>query len=247
MKVIQEEYQPSIFFRKDAAEEILEHIPIYRQCKRLMRIIDQNDGLKLTSTGNLPPVVVKDIYSFGSKDELIETGITKLCTENDSRFVQMSHYVLVEAKVVKKRKGVLTLTKSGKQLLENPSELVYRLFYTACFEFNLSFSDFYPDEMCMLCFYPEVFLRLLKKFGGQKETLKFYVKAYVEATGLSKFHMFDTSNQDACNSFRLRMINLLFNNFGLLELENPYNINPDEVWIRKSVDFDDLVIEYDFV
>lgn len=41
-------------------------VPLFRQVKRLQEMIEKEENLKLTQTGNLPPRIVKEVYSEGA-------------------------------------------------------------------------------------------------------------------------------------------------------------------------------------
>jgi len=64
----------------DAA--FLELSPIFQIARHLIKTIHDCEGIKLTTTGNLPPRVVKEIYAKKYISDLaIEAGITKLDQE----------------------------------------------------------------------------------------------------------------------------------------------------------------------
>ncbi len=67
------------------SESDYNNIPILNQIKYLLQLIDEKGELKLTTKGFLPTKVVSDIYDQGFiKDEMIESGISKLYKETDS-------------------------------------------------------------------------------------------------------------------------------------------------------------------
>lgn len=74
-------------------EKDCDSVPLFRQVKMLLEIIEKVDNLKLTQTGNLPPRILKEIYSIGVPDSHIESGIINLRTEKDSISVQMARIV----------------------------------------------------------------------------------------------------------------------------------------------------------
>jgi hypothetical protein len=66
-----------------------EDIPIIKQVKYYLDIIKENKEIKLTKAGNLPPVIVKEIYSKKYlPDMMIESGICKLTKETDVPTIQ---------------------------------------------------------------------------------------------------------------------------------------------------------------
>lgn len=241
IKVKEDEYQPKIFLRRDLDEDILRQMPIFRQAKHLLDSIETNGELKLTNTGNLPPAIVKDLYPIGLPEWEIENSITKLRTENDCRHLQMTHYVLIVLKAIKKTKGALTLTRYGKELLQNPSELAYQLFYTSCFKFNLGFSDGYDETYRNISSNPEVLLDLLKKFGNEPQTLEFYCRTLAGIIQDEVFAEYENINHLTFGCFKLRMIELLLANFGLVESKETNLLDTGSIEIKKSTIFDSVI------
>jgi hypothetical protein len=65
-------------------------IPIIKQIKYFLNIVKTNHEIKLTKVGNMPPAIVKDIYSQRFiTDSMIEIGITKLTKETDVKNIMM--------------------------------------------------------------------------------------------------------------------------------------------------------------
>ena len=94
-------------------------IPILNQIKYLINLIDKNGEIKLTNKGFLPTKIVSDLYSQGFlKDELIESGISKLYKETDSMTINLTRILIELAGLAKKRNGQLSLTKLSVRFLE---------------------------------------------------------------------------------------------------------------------------------
>jgi hypothetical protein len=67
-------------------------IPIIQQIKYYLTLVRENKEIKLTKAGNLPPVIVKDIYSKKYlTDTHIELGISKLTKETDSPTIELTN------------------------------------------------------------------------------------------------------------------------------------------------------------
>src|SRR5699024_5379017 len=96
----------------DFNDEDCDSVPLFRQVKRLLEMIEKEENLKLTQTGNLPPRIVKEVYSVGASEPHIQSGIVKLRTEKDSFSVQMARIAAELMRVMKKRSNSLSLTKS---------------------------------------------------------------------------------------------------------------------------------------
>ena len=90
--------------------EATQEIPIVKQTFYLLQLASVPGGIKLTARGNLPPAVVKDIYSKGwLKEEKIESGISKLSKEQDSMTVELTRILCEESGLAKHRKNIFTL------------------------------------------------------------------------------------------------------------------------------------------
>ena len=86
-------------------------IPILNQIKYLINLIDKNGEIKLTNKGFLPTKIVSDLYSQGFlKDELIESGISKLYKETDSMTINLTR-ILIELAGSAKKKWAIKFNK----------------------------------------------------------------------------------------------------------------------------------------
>ena len=74
---------------------LLDQSPIFQIAKHLLKEMKDNEGIKLTSTGNLPPRIVNEIYARNYiTDSAIEAGITKLNQEAKWDILHCSKIVL---------------------------------------------------------------------------------------------------------------------------------------------------------
>ena len=97
-------------------------IPILKQIKYLLELVDKQGELKLTTKGFLPTKIVTDIYNQKFiQDEMIESGISKLYKETDSKSINLTRILLELSGLVKKRNNKLSLTKKRSE--EHTSEL----------------------------------------------------------------------------------------------------------------------------
>ena len=91
-------------------EEFLQ-IPLVRQFVRLHELCEA--GIKLTPAGFLPNKVVAEVYPLGPKDWYIEAGHASLGKHCNCTTLCETYEIFLRTGFVKKRKGVLTLTKKG--------------------------------------------------------------------------------------------------------------------------------------
>lgn len=113
-------------------------------------------------------------------DEHIESGLIKLWKEQDCISIQAARYTCEIAKVVKKVKGKLSLTKNGENYLQtnNRSSLFKLLFLTFTEKFNWSFNDGFPEEP--VAQYGYLFsIYLLLEYGHSEKKADFYADKYL--------------------------------------------------------------------
>lgn len=166
-------------YNKLSSEEC-ELSPLFRQAKRLLLQIEACGELKLTAVGNLPPTLVKELYSLGVGEWMIDEGISKLSKESDSMSVQAARMVLEISSVIKKRNNKLSLTAAGKKLLKDDYSLFWKLFTTYFERFNWGYFDGYEfDDLGRFAF-PFTFI-LLAKFGNERRAEQFYAEHFFAA------------------------------------------------------------------
>jgi hypothetical protein len=117
-------------------DEDCNSVPLFRQIKELLEIIEKEENLKLTQTGNLPPRIVKEVYSAGAPEPHIQSGIVKLRTEKDSVSVQMARIAVEMMGAVKKRNNTLSLTKKGKEIMKDNRTLLSGLLIVMFTKYN---------------------------------------------------------------------------------------------------------------
>ena len=216
-------------------------IPIFRQVKRLMEVIEEKKELKLTAKGNLPVKIVKELYSLGISDDFIEAGIYKLAKEQDSKRVRIVRILAHSAGLIKKRKGVLSLTVEGVRNLKDDSLLLKTLIGAFCRKIDweiLDFMNIYGDIIRIEVAFSIV---LLARYGTEKRIEQFYaVKNY------NAFPLYfespvseDTLCWDYNNSYRERIIKGFMKHFGLIEFE-PREKMCDSIYLQKTAIFDKL-------
>ena len=192
-----------------------EKIPLLKQVRHLIAILLNDEKIKLTTAGYLPPKIVKELYALGIPDELIEDGIAKLNREDDSFSAKLTRIMIKMIKVAKEQKGVMTLTVLGKKMASNPQLLLQELLNLFCTQFNWSYFDLY-DSVELGRTGAAFSLILVKKYGKQKRSYQFYANKYFAA-----FPMFQTDPakdfDDTC--YTLRSFERFMLHFGLINIE----------------------------
>jgi hypothetical protein len=160
-------------FNNNLSQETLKQIPILNL---LLLFLDKVKSGKysLTKNGNLSTILVKELYSAGFIPEyMIDSGITKLYSEESSIIINLIHILSKISGYVIKRKDKLVLTKNGKTLVENPENLVIDLFLNHAFKFNHGYFDLYPETHAGITDIGYT-LYLLGKYGDKEHPTSFY-------------------------------------------------------------------------
>lgn len=215
-------------------EEFLQ-IPLVRQFVRLLELCA--DGIKLTPAGYLPNKVVAEVYPLGPKDWYIESGHASLGKHCNCYTLCETYEIFLKTGFVKKRKGILTLTKKGMENLEEPGGVFFELLSGMTTDNDPYFLDGYDmipfnDMSQMLC-------AMLEKNGKEFRPVEEYAWAYAACN--PKFAHYlredrpEQEQRSAVNAFCGRLINRYLEWLGLVEFKHrkygPGNtlINPDMV------------------
>jgi len=220
-----------------------ENIPILKQIKYLLRIVEKHGELKLTTKGYLPTKIVADIYKQGFiKDEWIDSGIMKLYKELDSVVIGLTRILAELSGVVKKRRGRLSLTKKGRMQLDDNYELFKNLFTTFALKFNWAYFDYFEsEEIGQLGF--GFTLILLKKYGNKKRPDSFYAKKYFEAFP----HLLEDVRpteylsviEKATTCYSVRTFKRFLDYFGLIKTEGQGFFS--KIYLKKTKFFDKII------
>jgi hypothetical protein len=163
-------------------------IPIIQQINYFLNILRVQGELKLTAIGNLPPAIVKDIYSQRFiTDRMMELGITKLARETDVIHIEFMNIICNIAGLVKKRNNKYSLTKAGLKQMNTP-ELVYTIIDTAFHKYNWAYFDRHEGKE--IGQYGSSFtLCMLKKYGREWRSDEYYADLYFKAMPLLLEHL----------------------------------------------------------
>lgn len=222
-------------------------IPVLRQIKRLTEIISQMGQIKLTAAGYLPIKIVQKLYPLGVPDDMIENGISKLGKEVDCTPVHLARILAETAGIIKKRKGILTLTTTGTKIITDDSKLFDSIFKGFCQKFNWHYFDHYSDDpqsgtIGQLGF--GFSLILLSKYGNVERSDKYYADKYFKAfpAMLENVQPTYATVEDYCsNCYCLRTFERFLYHFGLVEIKKGKRFNGEETYVKKTPLFDKLV------
>ena len=219
-------------------------IPLLNQIKYLLQLVNDSVELKLTKKGFLPTKIVSDIYNQKFiKDELIESGISKLYKETDSRSINLTRILLELSGLVKKRNNKLSLTKKGNTEFNDNHKLLKSIILTFGTKFNWAYYDGYGEnEIGQLGF--GFSLILLSKYGSEKRLDSFYGEKYLDAFPMLIEHVepskFDTKEKQFYKCYSLRTFDRFLDYFGLIKIDSE-NKWDSEKFIKKTELFDKLI------
>ena len=164
-------------FLKEVSEDVYREVPLLRQMLRLLAILEETGGLKLTSIGNMPAAIVRELYSLGVPEWDVEEYYKTLNSENKTFSVRLARAVLTHLKLVRQYKGKLVITKAGKAVSGNARELLVKAMNAMGTDFNMGFFDG-MGEMPPLTWGSALMYVSMEKYGDQLRSADFYKEEY---------------------------------------------------------------------
>lgn len=140
----------AVTFATDLTPEDVAGSAMVRNGQLLLQAIADAGSVRLTKTGNMNRkflhAVARETRWPGGEEEEFFT-YSKQPNETDLIPVHFLRVLLDQAGLLKKRKGVLTLTKKGEAAMrpDAAGELQVALFRTMCRKFNLAYLDRIPE------------------------------------------------------------------------------------------------------
>ncbi|MPM27244.1 hypothetical protein SDC9_73754 [bioreactor metagenome] len=229
----------------DFVDKDCDSVPLFRQVKMLLEIIEKEENLKLTQTGNLPPRIVKEISSVGAIDPYIQSGIINLRTEKDSIFVQMARIAAQLMRATKKRGNSLSLTKNGKELLKNKRKLLSSILTVMFTKYNLAYFDRYSSENIGLVGIG-FNLVLLNRYGKEAQRDTFYSNKYFKAFPLlleEATERYRPREEEAANCYSTRIFDTLLYYLGLVTIEEMNKYKPDHTKLIRRTDLFEILFK----
>ncbi len=214
--------------------EEYDKIPIIRLMKVIIDEINPEDGLRLTTVGNIPPKIVKSIYENSEyKEDAIESGIVRINKEDDCEAVVTAREILILCGMVKVRNKVMNRTKKCHELLNDPDTMLKKIWEEFVSRFNVSYFDGYPENECGKFGFAYI-LFLLNKYGAKYESVDFYGRLYLKAFPhiVDEFDgRFRSKEDEAIGCFSIRMLCRFFQYFGIVQIEERYKTDLTKVKI----------------
>jgi hypothetical protein len=193
-------------------------IPIIKQLKYFINIVNENKEIKLTKTGSLPPAIVKDIYSQKFLTELdIELGVSKLTKETDVANIVIMKILCKIGRLVKIRSNKMSLTKQAPKII-NSNDLFGYLFDITCNRYNWAYFDSFVNPLIGQFGY-NYSLYLIHKYGNNWNYEDYYANLYFKAFG----HLQEDDDEERYSTLWItygRRTFTVLRYYGLIEFEN---------------------------
>jgi hypothetical protein len=225
----------------DIDDDTLNTIPFFRLTEELLKIVQREKFIKLTPLGALPKKILRELYEYKFIPEfLIQAGLSTLNREHDAIAIMTAQYAARIAKLLKKVKGKLLLTKSGMMFLktEKRKDFFLKVLKSYTTEFNWASNDGYTDlQVGQFGWGYTMFL--LNKFGDTRQTKQFYadmfLKAFPKFIHLIPMYEGITPEKEFANCYILRSFERFAEWFGFTEACNKglFPKNNDNI-IRKD-------------
>lgn len=238
----------SVIGLKSSYEEtVLDKIPFFVLMEKLWKELQTNPNLKLTPKGNLSIEACKRLYEAKMLvQEDIERGITKKISEDNVAFIRALKVCLQLGGYVKKRKNLLSLTKTGEKGLQlNRSKQFVKVFTDFTTQFNWAYMD-YVENATAGQFAWAFSLYLLHKYGEEWKESSFYtnmlLKAFPMISPLIPHPMYASMEIEYERVYQWRFVEHFAFWFGLVELEQrkEQGIYGYKLFLRKSDLFDKI-------
>jgi len=226
---------------KIISDAVFDEVPLFRQIKYVINLLLENGKIKLTTKGNFPIKIVKDLYHLGAKEYYIENGIIPLANEDRCLSVKIVHDLLKLSRVVKERKKVMTLTKNGEKLIASNQKLFEFIIKILTTSFDLGCFDGYGSQNIGLTGFGYSLI-LVSKFGTEKCSSAFYSEKYFKAFSYLLQEItkgYSTLEKIASNCYVLRVFDICMKYLGIIDYEEGNRFN-DDSFVKKTPLFDKL-------
>jgi hypothetical protein len=192
----------------------ISEIPIIKQIRFFISQVDRSKGVKLTKAGNLPPLIVKELYHQKIlRDYAIDHGITKLNKETDCDVIVLTRILCEISGLIKKRNGIITVTKKASSIVGS-NKLLPLIFSTFTDKFSWAFFDGYQnDSIGQFGWWHS--LSLISRYGNISRNSKYYAEKYFEVyPHLLTERSFDGSIDTNYNCYSVRTFDRFLEYFG---------------------------------
>lgn len=232
-------------YLKQVDDVVYGEVPLLRQMLRLLSILDETGGLKLTSIGNMPPAVVRELYSLGVPEWDVEEYYKTLNSESKTFSVRLARVILKHLGFIRTYKGKLVITKAGKTMSGNPSKLLPKVMFALCTDFYMGFFDGYPEELDLLTYGAAAMYVSLSKFGNEFRPTSFYKDEYCQFLP-DDWTRFDNRHEyiewsELTSCIRARIFERHLDQLGLVEIKPVHYPEQRESEVKRTPLFDKLI------
>ena len=216
----------------------ISEIPLIKQIRFFISQVDCSNGIKLTKAGNLPPLIVKDLYQQGIlKDYPIEHGITKLTKETDCNAIVLTRILCEMSGLIKKRNGILTVTKKVSSIV-NTNQLLSLIFSTFTNKFSWAFFDGYPNDDIGQ-FGWRYSLALISQHGDISRNSEYYAEKYFQTyPHLLTLKSYDGAIHANYSCYSIRTFDRFLEYFGFTETTEKKML---DTFVKKTDLFDKFI------
>jgi hypothetical protein len=167
----------------DIDDDTLNNIPFFRLTEELLKIVQREDLIKLTSRGELPKKVLHELYEYKFiPEDFVEAGLSKLSRGIDAPSIMTAHHAAIVSGILKKVKGNLLLTQKGMMFLKTEKRIDFFLTVLKSYttEFNWAWNDGYTDFQIGQFGWGFTII-LLYTFGDKRRPKQFYADKFLKA------------------------------------------------------------------
>ena len=229
-----------VFVVEKVHSDILDRVPFFRLTEEFLRILNRDRSIRLTAKGALPRRILHELYSLKLIPEaFVESGISKLSREIDSRVLTTLRVNTTLTGLVRKMYGKLFLTELGERLTltDDRWELFRLILKTFTEKFNWAYNDRYPQESvgqfgwCYTVY-------LLLRFGNETHEGQFYADEYLlafpEFLAMFRQWKYGNPNGDFTNCYFLRTFEQFFEWFGFVVLDGEKPVINGKSTVRRT-------------
>ena len=213
-------------------------IPLIKQIRFFINQVECSNGIKLTKAGNLPPLIVKELYLQGIlKDYPIEHGITKLTKETDCNAIVLTRILCEMSGLIKKRNGILTVTKKASDIVDS-NKLLPLIFSTFTDRFSWAFFDGYQNgDIGQFGWWYS--LALISQHGDIPRNSKYYAEKYFQTyPHLLTLKSYDGAIHANYSCYSIRTFDRFLEYFGFTETTEKKML---DTFVKKTDLFDKFI------
>ena len=213
-------------------------IPLIKQIRFFINQVECSNGIKLTKAGNLPPLIVKELYLQGIlKDYPIEHGITKLTKETDCNAIVLTRILCEMSGLIKKRNGILTVTKKASDIVDS-NKLLPLIFSTFTDRFSWAFFDGYQNGDIGQ-FGWRYSLALISQHGDISRNSEYYAEKYFQTyPHLLTLKSYDGAIHANYSCYSIRTFDRFLEYFGFTETTEKKML---DTFVKKTDLFDKFI------